>query len=345
MTKSTKPVADIDVGIPEEFLSTPGNPVSEFVHCAKVFKKINGIKASKTFDRTKFGNFAWVDPSKLRINFRAQRWPEEKHIIKLIGKFDPTLCTPLTCVYYPKTDTYHVSDGQQHGLALLVSYYSAINKGLEIPVWYVMGDEQTENKLVLGLNRDNLPMAKYFIHAAEVKQAKPTALAIEAMCQRAGVVPAYKAKGKKPCITHTTNLYMSYTSLGETATERALTMLVNTFPGEHINSLTMLGLAYIYKQLEMANAYTDELAEDIGLAMSICFKNMDSVHKDIKNWFENQKQNSFEVRNMGRYSSGILKAYEKLTGVVPIEAEFDINPIGMYATYQRQYKKVGGLYA
>jgi hypothetical protein len=349
---SSEDDVDVSVGIPEEYLSDPSTPVSEMVHCATIFRNKNQLTNSKPWDQSQMGNFIWADPKDLVINFRAQRWPDDKHIKNIYDKFDNTLCTPLIAVYKPETGKYHVSDGLQHGLAYLNTYYTAIGKGLKVPVWYVIGDESVEDKLVMGLNRDNLPMSRYFIHALEVKQQKPTALAIEKMCNRAGVVPAFRTKGKKPCITHVTNLYLAYNSLGSKNTEKALEVLTNAFPldekgnVQHINSLVMLGLAYIFKQMKEQNVYSDAVAEDIGLALHICFANMDSVHKDIKFWFEKQKQNKLEVRNMGRYSSGILRAYEKLTGQLPVAPDFpDINPIGMYAGFKRKYANMGGLHA
>lgn len=345
---------EISVSIPEEYAIDPAIPVVPMEHIARVFASKHELTPIAKFTKQRFGQFAWVPAKKCFINFEEQRFPEDKHILKLNKNYDTELCTPLIAVYYPDTDTYHVSDGQQHGIATLLQYLDFDDEELELPVWFVTGDASTERKLVLGLNRDNLPMARFFIHQAEVKNGIDTAVKIQRMCDRIGVVPAYKAKGKLPCITHITNLYISFKSLGEKNTEKALQVLKNAFPTktngvsvQHINTLAMLGLAGVFKQLKAAQTYTDELAEDIGLVLSIAFKDMNAVHKDIKFWFEQlPKSQKLEVENIGRYSSGILKTYEAVTGYRPVDPIYDsVKPVIMLTNAQRRYAKEGGLHA
>ena len=342
------------ISIPDEYVTSSMDPVVPIEHIARVFKTKHQLTPVAKFVKNRFGQFAWVPAKKCRINFREQRFPEDKHILKINKNFDPELCTPLIAVYYPETDTYHISDGQQHGIASLLQHIDFDSEDVELPVWYVLGNEATERKLVLGLNRDNLPMARFFIHQAEVKNGVDTAVKIQRMCDKIGVVPAYKAKGKLPCITHITNLYISYKSLGEKNTAKALEVLTNAFPTkangvsvQHINTLAMLGLAGVFKQLKAAGVYTDEIAEDIGLVMSIAFKDMNSVHKDIKFWFEQlPKSQKLEVENIGRYSSGILKTYEVITGKRLVDPIYDsVKPVVMLTSAQRRYTNAGGLYA
>ena len=345
-------VVDTAAYIPDDFVINGNNPVVPIVHIGKVFKRKLKIRPNATFAKTPYGTFAWVPASKCFINFQEQRFPEEKHITKIAKNYDPELCTPLIAVYYPETDTYHVSDGQQHGIATMLQY--ADGDDVMLPVWYVTGDAFTERKLVLGLNRDNLPMAKYFIHAAEVKNGVETAVRVQKMCERVGVEPAYKAKGSKPCVTHITNLYIAYKQLGEKNTAKSLEVLTQAFPTksngvsvQHINTLAMLGLAGVFKQLKAEGVYTDEIAEDIGLVLQIAFKDMNSVHKDIKFWFEQLPRSmKLEVENIGRYSSGILKTYEVITGKCLIKPIYDdVKPVVMIKAAQRNYAKQGGLYA
>lgn len=350
----TSEEVDTFISIPDEYAVSSNNPVVPMEHIARVFSNKHKLTPVAKFTKASFGKFAWVRAKKCYINFEEQRFPEDKHILKLNKNFDPELCTPLIAVYYPETDTYHISDGQQHGIATLLQHLDFDDEDLELPVWFVEGDAHTERKLVLGLNRDNLPMARFFIHQAEVKNGVDTAVKIQRMCDKIGVVPAYKAKGKLPCITHITNLYISYKSLGEKNTVKALEVLTNAFPTkangvstQHINTLAMLGLAGVFKQLKAVGAYTDEIAEDIGLVLSIAFKDMNSVHKDIKFWFEQlPKSQKLEVENIGRYSSGILKTYEVITGQRLVDPIYDsVKPVVMMASAQRRYAKEGGLHA
>ncbi len=345
---------DTSVFIPDEYVISPTDPVVPLAHISRVFAAKHNITPVSKALKEYFGTFAWVPLSKLFINFGEQRFPEDKHILKINKNYDHDLCTPLIAVYYPETDTYRVVDGQQHAIATLLQHIDFDDEEVELPVWFVLGDESTERKLVLGLNRDNLPMARFFIHQAEVKNNEPTAVKIQNMCNRVGVVPAYKAKGKLPCITHITNLYISYKSLGEKNTAKALEVLTTMFPTkangvsvQHINTLAVLGLAGVFKQLKAEKVYTDELAEDIGLAMQIAFQDMNAVHKDIKFWFEQlPKSQKLEVENIGRYSSGILKTYEVITGQRVVDPIYDsVKPVVALARAQRVYKQMGGLYA
>lgn len=349
----TSDEVDTTVYIPDEYTTASFDKIVPIEHIARVFKNKHKLNPVAKFVKQRFGQFAWVPASKCRINFGEQRVPEDGHILKIHNHYDPELCTPLIAVYYPETDTYHISDGQQHGIATLLQHIDFDEEEVMLPVWYVLGNEATERKLVLGLNRDNLPMARFFIHQAEVKNGVDTAVKIQRMCKRIGVVPSYKAKGKLPCITHITNLYISYKSLGEKNTAKALEVLTNAFPTkangvsvQHINTLAMLGLAGVFKQLKAANAYSDELAEDIGLVMSIAFKDMNAVHKDIKFWFEQlPKSQKLEVENIGRYSSGILKTYEVVTGQRPVDPIYDtVKPVVLLSTAKRRYANEGGLH-
>lgn len=349
---SVNDTVDTGAYIPDEYVLTAGDPVVPMTHIASKFKELHGMKPQAKFVQSAHGQFAWAPAKKCYINFGEQRFPEPKHIGKIHKNYDPTLCTPLIAVYYPETDRYHISDGQQHGIATLLHYLDSDD--MLLPIWYVLGDESTERKLVLGLNRDNLPMAKFFIHQAEVKNGVDTAVRVQKMCDRVGVVPAYKPKGSKPCVTHITNLYISYKQLGEKNTAKALEVLTTAFPTkangvsvQHVNTLAMLGLAGAFKQLKEAKVYTDEIAEDIGLVLQIAFKDMNAVHKDIKFWFEKLPRSmKLEVENIGRYSSGILKTYEVITGKRLIKPIYDdVEPVVMMGRAQRMYAKQGGLYA
>jgi hypothetical protein len=344
--------------VPEQFERHANAPRIPLIEIAREIAGRNNINPKRKFDKKLFGKFAWVPISKLVINFDEQRYPEDKHILKLFKKYDTELCTPLIAVHYPNTDTYHVSDGQQHAIATLLEHLDLSNNtdvnDIELPVWYVQGDVTTERKIVLGLNRDNLPMGKFFIHVAEVKNGTATAVKIQNMCNSVGVFPAFKAKGKLPCVTHITNLYLSYKKLGERNTAKALEVLTSAFPintsgkgPQHINTLAMLGLAGAFKQMKANNTYSDALAEDMGLVMRIAFKDMKAVHKEIKAWFERMPKNlKLEVENIGRYSSGILKAYESVTGHLPVQPIFNqVKPIIMLESARRVYKDQGGLYA
>lgn len=339
----------IDVQVPADFESHTTAPVIPIMDIARVFSDKYKIKKPDAQKKLSFGTFAWVPASKCYINFEEQRHPEDNHILKIHKNYDAQLCTPLNAVYYPKTGRYHISDGQQHSIATLLQYDLDVADPM-LPVWFVEGDQKTERKLVLGLNRDNLPMNKFFLHKAEVKDGNVTAVKIQRMCEQVGVYPSHKNKKRVTCITHISNLYTCYKKLGESNTRDALEILTQAFPGQRINTLAMLGLAAVFKQLKQENKYSKELAEDIGIALRAAFENMHAIYVDINRWFDtlitNQTIPKYAVENIGKYSSGIVKTYQRVTGIKVIEPTHDaVDPKFILSGVKNLYKQHGGVNA
>ena len=135
------------------------------VPIADVAKQVSRRIASKLSKLKEEGldlvlKFAWVPVEKIFINYERQRWPEPKHIAKLLGKWNIFCVTPLQCRYDPVTDRFYGSDGQQHMIAWLIKY----GMQTHIPCIYVeSSDVNVESMQLLALNTDNEPMAKYFI--------------------------------------------------------------------------------------------------------------------------------------------------------------------------------------
>ena len=68
---------------------------------AKQISKRIGEKVQNKEDKSVMDvlKFAWVPADKIFINYKRQRWPEPKHMKKLLGKWNIQCVTPLQCRY------------------------------------------------------------------------------------------------------------------------------------------------------------------------------------------------------------------------------------------------------
>jgi hypothetical protein len=266
----------------------------------------------KKFDKSLFNKFAWIDPHLIDVNFGSQRWPDEPHIGKLVKNFNPYKCTPLVCVYRTDLDRYRVCDGLQHGSAMLVTFFGCLSNGLEVPVWYVeTDDERVEHDIFLALNRDNLPMAKYFIHDQEVKLKVAKAVEIERIVKRAGAFTAYSSR-KSGAITHISDLYTGHKVLGKDCLQKAIECLRDYFPDDKIHTASMLGIGKVLFLLKEKNLLTDNTVSEIGAALFANFDDSNRLHLDIKEQFSKDHPSNYKGMNaMEKVASGIIDVYEQ----------------------------------
>ena len=73
---------------------------------ARMIAKRIGQKVSNNKNYKDQLKFKWVPVEKTYINYHRQRWPEPKHIQKLIDKWNVQVCTPLQARYDSKQDIY-----------------------------------------------------------------------------------------------------------------------------------------------------------------------------------------------------------------------------------------------
>jgi hypothetical protein len=304
---------------------TSKSPVVPLVSVATtLFKKLKFTP--QKFEKNKFNKFAWVDPNLIDVNFGSQRWPDEPHIGKLVKKFNPYKCTPLVCVYRTDLKRYRVCDGLQHGSGMIVTFFGCLNNGLEVPIWYVEADNEfVEHDIFLALNRDNLPMAKYFIHDQEVKMKVPKAVEIERIVKRAGAFTAYTSR-KPGAITHISDLYTGHKVLGKDCLQKAIECLRNYFPDDKIHTASMLGIGKVFWLLREKNLLTDEVAEEVGAALFANFEDSDRLHLDIKDEFANKYPSNYKGMNaMEKVASGIIDVYEQYYKKgIGVDKPFDI---------------------
>jgi hypothetical protein len=306
------------------FIGSTGNVVPLTSVATTLFKKLKTIP--KKFDKSLFNKFAWVDPNAIDVNFGAQRWPEDTHIGKLVNKFNPYKCTPLVCVYRTDLKRYRVCDGLQHGVGMIATFFGCLNNGLEVPIWYVEADNEfVEHDIFLALNRDNLPMAKYFIHDQEVKMKVPKAVAIEKIVKRAGAFTAYQSK-KPGAITHISDLYTGHKVLGADCLYYAIECLRDYFPDDKIHTASMLGIGKVFLLLKAEGKLTDSVRKDVGAALFANFEDSDRLHLDIKEQFATTYPSNYKGMNaMEKVASGIIDVYQQhYNKSIEIDKPFDI---------------------
>jgi len=287
-----------------------------------VQKRIGAIKPNSNFNYQDVLKFSWVPAEKVYFNYERQRWPEPKHQKKLRSKWNIHCVTPLQCRYDPIEDRYYGADGQQHTTEWVAQY----GENSMVPVFFVEStDENIESTMLLALNNDNEPMAKYFIHTQEVIMGVPEAVALENCVVNAGCSTGYK-KRTAGVITHITDLYLARDHFGIEALGQVLTKMRTYWPTEKIATATMLGFLKVREEMETAGKYTDDLFEDVFHYASEFFESSDRLHNDIKSEFESAYPTNY--RGMGvreKIASGIISAYEKLSGKVLVKKPFDID--------------------
>lgn len=276
-----------------------------------VQKRIGSIKPNIAFPYQDILKFAWVPPEKVFFNYKRQRWPEPKHQKKLRGKWNIHCVTPLQCRYDPNEDRYYGADGQQHTTEWIAQY----GEQALVPVFYVEStDENVESIMLLALNNDSEPMAKYFIHCQEVIMGVPEAVDLENCIINANCITAYK-KRSAGTITHITDLWLARDNYGLGALGHVLSKMRTYWPTERIYTATMLGLLKVRELMTESGVYTDALFEDVVYQSAEFFESSERLHLDIKDEFEKVYPTNY--RGMGareKVASGIIDAYEKLSG-------------------------------
>lgn len=286
-----------------------------------VQKRIGSTKSNPDFKYQDILQFAWVPAEKVYFNYERQRWPEPKHQKKLRNKWNIICVTPLQCRYSKKEDRYYGADGQQHSTEWVNQYGEASM----VPVFFVESeDENVESQMLLALNTDNEPMAKYFIHAQEVKMGKPEAVALQNCVTNAGCTTGYKKKSAG-VITHITDLWLARDNYGLGSLGQVLSKMRTYWPTEKIATATMLGFLKVRELMVDSKVYSDNLFEDVFYASSEFFESLDRLHNDIKEQFEADYPTNY--RGMGvreKVASGIIDVYEQRTGKKLVAKPFAI---------------------
>lgn len=264
--------------------------------------------------------FAWVDPDYVVINYERQRYPEPVHIRKLTTKWQPEVMTPGQA-RKDSNGYYHLADGQQHLTAYVILYPDA-----PVPLFYVESDdEDLESRMLLALNTDQQPMAKYFIHEQHCKMGDEKANAIEDMVVRANCETGYKIS-RPGSITHITDLYNAVDDYGTESVYVALTKYRLYWPTEHIKTATLLGFLKVKELIEENGNFSEELFDDVFAECADYFESSDRLHLDIKNEFSVTYPTNY--KGMGvkeKIASGIINVYEKSTGNYLCDKPFEID--------------------
>ena len=144
-----------------------------------------------------------------------------------------------------KDGRYFLADGQQHMLAFVNLF-----PGKPVPLCYVESDDETvESEMLLALNTEQQPMAKYFIHEQHCKMGFEDAIAIEDMTQRANCVTGYKIS-RPGSITHMTDLYNAVEDYGLDSVFTVLCAYRRWWADESIKTATVLGFLKVKQLME-----------------------------------------------------------------------------------------------
>jgi len=271
-------------------------------------------------DPTAILKFCWADPDFVFINYERQRYPEPTHIKKLDVKWKTWVMTPGQARKDSKGNFY-LADGPQHISA-------DVNKfpGQHIPVFYVESDDpNVESEMLLALNTDQEPMAKYFIHEQECIMGVSRAVAIEATVVKADCETGYKIR-RPGAITHMTDLYNAEEDYGLDALYTVLTKYRQYWPTEQIKTATMIGLLKVKELMEQEGVFTDAKFDDVFAECAAYFETADRLHLDIKDEFAVTYPTNY--KGMGvkeKVASGIINVYEKATGQKLVDKPFDID--------------------
>lgn len=285
-------------------------------------KRLNPAKLTTTIVYKNVLKLEWVHVSKLALNYSRQRFPEPKHIKKLLDKWNIICVTPLQARYDRKKDIYYIADGQQHGIAWVLMY----GEDAYVPVLYVESeDENIESIQLLALNTDSEPMAKYFIHNQRCVMGDPQAIALEKCVNDAGCETSYK-KRSAGTITHITDLWLAEKDYGLAELGAVLAKMRQYWPSERIYTATMLGLLKTRELLKESDTYSDDVFEDLLSAAADYFESSERLHLDIKDEFEKTYPTNY--KGMGvreKIASGLIDIYEKSFDKTLCDKPFDIS--------------------
>ena len=289
----------------------------------RLVEKRIGKKDKIQFEYQSFYKFAWVPAEKIYLNYERQRWPEPKAIKAMTENFKKVAVTPLTARYSPSEDRYYIADGQQHANTWL----SVIGSDALLPVYYVTSeDENVETVMLLTLNTESTPMAKYFILKQKVIMGDQQAIELEKTVIDADCELGYKTS-KPGTITHITDLESASDSYGNAILGKVLAKYRLFYPDEKVHTATVLGYC---KTLDLLVKHDmddiDTVLDDLFDACGQYFESADRLHLDIKDEFEKTYPTNY--KGMGqreKVASGIIDIYEKINGVKLIDKPFEIN--------------------
>jgi hypothetical protein len=266
--------------------------------------------------------FAWVPADKIFINYKRQRWPEPKHMKKLLTKWNIMCVTPLQCRYDPIEDRYYGSDGQQHMTVWLVKY------GLltHVPCFFVEStDPNVETIQLLSGNTDSEPMAKYFIHHQKIMMGDKDAIALEKAVTDANCETAYK-KRAPGCITHVSHLQDAYENYGAGALTLVLNKMRQFWPQDKIEMPTALGFLKLREIMVDDGLWNDSTFNDVVFECSNYAETNKDLHLGINHAFQTTYPTNY--KGMGvreKIASGIIDIYEKANGNKLCDKPFDIS--------------------
>ena len=312
---------DPSVGLPDKRIP--------LVDVAKAVSK----KIGQTIPKSDFNNivkdalkFAWVPTDKIYINYKRQRWPEPKHMKKLLSKWNINCVTPLQCRYDPKEDRYYGSDGQQHMTVWLIKYGFLT----EVPCFFVESeDENVESVQLLALNTDSEPMAKYFIHKQKIIMGDKEAIAMEKAVTDADCETAYK-KRSPGCITHISNLTEAFEDYGAGPLTLVLSKLRQYWPEDKIETPTMLGFLKVRQIMQESGNIPDSKFESVFNDLFYHCSNHFETSKDVHAYIHDQFEITYPTNYKGmghreQVASGIIDIYEQEIGKKFVKKPFDIS--------------------
>lgn len=294
-----------------------GSKTKSLIDVANMVAKRLGNKFNnKTYSPIKtFGSMIPIE--KCFINYDRQRYPEPLHIKKLILDWNPFCVTSLECRYDPSEDKYFICDGQQHGIAWVLQFYGeGEGKISEIPAnFFVSDDPDTESRVLLSLNCDNKPMAKFFIHDQQVKMRDKDAVALENTVRNAGCKTGYKTKAPGS-ITHFPNLYTARDDYGLTELENTLKSMLVWAPNEVIETDLMLGFLKVRELMRSDPNINKNIFEDIFVEVvqqvATYFASMKQAKLDIMEETKRQYPDSYRgVNKRFPLAAGIIDVYTK----------------------------------
>lgn len=297
--------------------ATSGSKQKPLTDVAQMVAKRLNLKIGKTkYENIKqFGTMVPIE--KCYINYDRQRYPDPLHIKKLISKWNPFCVTSLECRYDPNEDRYYICDGQQHGIAWTILFYGS-NEGnvASIPANYFTSDDpDTESRVLLSLNCDNKPMAKFFIHDQQVKMRESDAVALENAVRSAGCKTAYKSNAPG-AVTHFPNLYTARDDYGLNEIESVLKAMLVWAPNEPIETDMMLGFLKVRELMRTDPNINKNLFEDIFVEVvqqtATYFDSMKQAKLDIMSETKRQFPDSYRgVNKRFPLAAGIIDVYSK----------------------------------
>lgn len=315
---ATKSKVNVSINL-QPFDPVPSGPKQiKLITVAKMVAKRLGLKIGQHEYNAALKMFGcMIDIDLLWMNYERQRWPEPKHILKMILSWHPFTCSSLQCRYDAATNRYFVADGQQHGIAWIILFFGTLEKRTtSIPVEYwVSDDPETETRVVVNKNCHSLPMAKYFIHQQQVKMKDKKAVALETSVLKASCQTAYK-KRSPGSITHLSNLFAARDSYSLSEITLVLEQIRLYWPTEVIDTDMMHGLLHIRDLMKADTNINQNIFEDIfsELCMSVSshFSDLKQANKDIMDECKKQFPNSFKgVHKTYPLAAGMIDVYTK----------------------------------